>query len=317
MKKQLDRDMDEIVTEYKNEAYSSDIAKDTELKALSIFGWVLPETIDPKYIEKTLYEEDGYMAFYKDEKLGFIVCRASTVSAEVDIYNRPARAVLTGANGRFRVEAPIYYGDIEIPGACVLLSNNDLNVSTKKLMERNIARIFDIERSIDINLTVNKLPFILEGWDKDQLTPKIIARALLSNQYFIKAKMGTTDKIDVLKTDAPFLVNDLIQARQSEDGERLSRLGVNNVQFEKKERLLSDEVNANAEKINVSLYQGIKSRRLACELVNKLWPEAKASVFLNIATDNAPIGEDKVNENESPENKADEGQEGAPTPEAK
>jgi hypothetical protein len=299
--KQLDKDMDEILADYKNCAYASEIAQDTELKGLSIFGWQLPETIDPSYIEKTLYENDGYMAFYKDDKFGMICAKASPVSAEVDIYGRPARAVLTGANGKYRKECPIYYGDIEIPNACVLLSNNDLQLSTKNIMSRHIERMFDIDRSIDINLMVNKIPFIFEGWDKDQLTPKIIVRALLSNQYFIKAKMGTADKIDVVKTDAPFLVNDLIQARQAEDGERLTALGVNNVQFEKKERMVTDEVNANAEKINVSLWQGFKNRKKSCDLLNKLYPDAKASVFLNIATPDAPIGEDTVNTQDKPQ----------------
>jgi hypothetical protein len=113
--------------------------------------------------------------------------------------------------------------------------------------------------------------------------------------------MGTADKIDVVKTDAPFLVNDLIQARQAEDGERLTALGVNNVQFEKKERMVTDEVNANAEKINVSLWQGFKNRKKSCDLLNKLYPDAKASVFLNIATPDAPIGEDTVNTQDKPQ----------------
>lgn len=53
--------------------------------------------------------------------------------------------------------------------------------------------------------------------------------------------------------------------------EALTFLGVNNIIFMKKERLVSDEASSNNELINLNLQSYLASRQLACEQFNNLF----------------------------------------------
>lgn len=56
--------------------------------ALSLFEWVnLPKTMDPRYLEKTLFF-DGQASFLYDNKYGFINTRC-TSNGYLNIYNLP------------------------------------------------------------------------------------------------------------------------------------------------------------------------------------------------------------------------------------
>ena len=57
--------------------------------------------------------------------------------------------------------------------------------------------------------------------------------------------------------------------KQSIFNEALTFLGINNIMIEKKERLVSDEVNSNNELINLNLQSYLAPRQLACEQFNE------------------------------------------------
>ena len=77
----------------------------------------------------------------------------------------------------------------------------------------------------------------------------------------------TTDSLQVLKTDAPFVAKDLMEYKMQIWNEFLTFLGVNNL-AEKRERLISNEVDSNNELVNLNLQSYLAPRKQACKEFN-------------------------------------------------
>ena len=73
----------------------------------------------------------------------------------------------------------------------------------------------------------------------------------------------------VLKTDAPYVADKLLIDKQKIWNEICTFLGINNANTEKRERLISDEVNSNTQQVQLSLSFCLMERTEAFERINK------------------------------------------------
>ena len=109
----------------------------------------------------------------------------------------------------------------------------------------------------------------------NELTVKNIYKKIDKGEEVIFADAKITNGgdlgIQVLKTDAKYIVNDLQEHKNNIINELLTKLGLNNssVSGNKKERLLVDEVNVNNGQILMYLDIEYKNRLIACENINK------------------------------------------------
>ena len=87
---------------------------------------------------------------------------------------------------------------------------------------------------------------------------------LFSNKDF-----NINQKINCMKTDAPFLIDKLENHKHQIWNEALTYLGIDNANTDKKERLITDEVESNNELINYYINCFYKTRKEACDLINK------------------------------------------------
>jgi hypothetical protein len=85
------------------------------------------------------------------------------------------------------------------------------------------------------------------------------------------SKQIKPNSIQVLRTDAPFLADRLIAMKMQIWNEALTYLGISNVNIQKRERLLNDEVHRNMGATIASRYSRLESRRQACEKINKMF----------------------------------------------
>ena len=77
--------------------------------------------------------------------------------------------------------------------------------------------------------------------------------------------------IQALRTDAPY-VADKIQSLKTELwNEALTYLGISNISFQKKERMISDEVLRNQGGTIASRYSRLNARRKAADEINKMF----------------------------------------------
>ena len=75
----------------------------------------------------------------------------------------------------------------------------------------------------------------------------------------------------MLKTDAPYIADKIYMLKNQIWNEALTYLGISNVNIQKKERMIGDEVMRNLGGVIASRYSRLESRRTACEKINKMF----------------------------------------------
>ena len=81
----------------------------------------------------------------------------------------------------------------------------------------------------------------------------------------------SNDMLKAIDTKAPLVVKDLSEYKKEIWNEFLTFIGVNNIDVEKKERLISGESTSNNEIINLNLQSYLAPRKEACKKFNELF----------------------------------------------
>lgn len=225
--------------------------------ALSRFEWVgLPETCNQRFLEKVLFS-DGMACFCKHHENGGLLSLRVTPSAELNVYEESVSYRAFGVG--YEHEYPL--DDI------VVVRNNYMNKSTESSIELFALRLANIERTIDVNLNAQKTPVIIRCDEKERVTFKNLFNQYDGNAPIIfGTKSLDTEKFKVFKTEAPYLVDKLNEQKRQMWNEALAFLGINsNPSADKRERLITDEVNANNEQTETMLLSNHSTRLQACE----------------------------------------------------
>lgn len=232
-----------------------------KLIALSLFEWEnLPDSCNPRFLEMTLYTY-GRALFINDETTGFLNMRC-TPSGKLNNYDEPVS---------YTAYSTIYNKEFE-RDQCVLIRNNLLERPTENSVILFSTRLSEAERTIDTNIIAQKTPVLIRCDEKDRLTMKNLYKQYEGNEPFILgAKTLNIDGLKVLKTEAPFVADKLQIYKQQIWNEALTFFGINNVNSEKRERLISDEANANNEVISINAQSMLLTRLEACEQINKMY----------------------------------------------
>ena len=231
--------------------------------ARTVYKWEnLPNHMDEKWIERFLFRE-GKCVFFKDKEKGLMVMPCADTN-QLNPYEEPVSLMPFGVG---------YRGEpLEVGKECVLIRNNDEMIPTAFTVKLFAYRLAEISRTIDININAQKTPSLIIGSEKQRLTLKNIYAQWNGNEPVIYGdKTLDPDALRVLKTDAPIVFPQLQIQKQSIWNECLTFLGINNANTEKRERLITDEVEANNLHIDLSAQCMLKSREKACEQINKLF----------------------------------------------
>lgn len=246
--------------------------------ALSIFEWVnLPSSMDSEWLEYCLYY-DGMATLLKDQKYGFINTRCST-NGKLNIYNLPIslhcysfeyqtdRRLYTGFTQNITNDRQKYLEDKQ----CILVKNNVDRTPTAGSMELFAYRLYEAQRTADVNIIAQKTPVMIVVDEKQRLLLQNLYNQYNGNQPFIfgdKNLLNNTS-IEALRTDAPFIADKVMDYKKEIWNEALTFLGINNVIVDKKERLITDEATQNNELINLNLQSYLAPRLEACKQFNE------------------------------------------------
>lgn len=234
------------------------------LLARSMFEWSgLPNGIDQKWIEKYLFTE-GVCVFFNDPEKGFMVAK-TVLDGQLNYYDEPTSVRAYGTN---------YEGSTSLKNNvdCVLIRNNEDMIPTSYTIQLFATQLTRISRVIDVNINSQKTPILIKCSDKEKLSLKNVYSQWNENEPVI---YGTKDldieKFEVLRTDAP-VVFDKLQIQKHEIwNECMTFLGINNANTNKRERLITDEVMANNELVDLSAKVMLETRKRACEQINKIF----------------------------------------------
>lgn len=246
--------------------------------AISMFEWVnLPASMDARYLELCLYYL-GQAALLKNDKDIFINTKACS-AGQLNIYELPTE--INCYSVEFNTKKKQYDGfafndinKINPSDYCVYVLNNQNRCATAWTLELFAYRLYLAQRTADVNITVNKMPFIVGVPENQRLTMENLINQIDENRpaVFGTKELASTIKDDlrVLPTNPPFVADKLNDYKKEIWNEALTFLGINNL-GEKKERLISDETNSNNELINLNLQSYLTPRKEACKRFNTLF----------------------------------------------
>lgn len=225
------------------------------------FDWTgLPDNLNNYYIEKCLTEK-GYGAFFKDEKLGFLFLPVNKLGG----VNLHGESIYLQANG-------VGYNKALTEKDCVVIYNNIMRKSSTDLISIYAEKLFKIDNCMNINITGQKTPYVILCDKNNILSMKQIFRDIQENEPVIYAdSMLDVNNITTLQTTAPYVTDKLRTEKNNILNEFLTIIGINNANTEKRERLITDEVNANNEYIMYSVDCMLSQRKNACEKINKMF----------------------------------------------
>ena len=234
-----------------------------KMLATSLFTW---KNLDKhcgtganRFLENVLYEE-GKGVFIKDDKLGYMALRVQP-DDKYNVYKMPVKVIATsvGYNKEYDFDDVVY------------IWNNNQFISTYELIEIFLYKLYDTERTIDTNLNAQKTPILIEGDTNTVLTLKNTYAQYSGNTPVIygNKKYSINNKLNVLKTDAPYLIDKLEVHKHNVIDDILTILGIDNANTDKKERLIVDEVESNEDLINYFLNCFYAPRKKACEEINE------------------------------------------------
>lgn len=234
-----------------------------KMLAISLFTW---KNLDKhagfgasRFLELSLYE-DGRGVFLKDNELGYMALKVNP-SDKLNVYQLPTKVMAwsIGYNKEYQFDDIVY------------IMNNELQKPTSEFMELFAYRLYETERTIDINLQAQKTPILIEGDTKTILTLKNVYMQYSGNTPFIfgNKQFDISNKLNVLKTDAPYIIDKLDVHKHQIFNDALTVLGIDNANTDKKERLITNEVESNEQLITYYLNCFYKTRKKACEDINE------------------------------------------------
>lgn len=244
-----------------NRTYMQYYNRLTEL-SISMFEWKnLPDTIDSRFLELTLFS-DGMSVFFRDEALGDLALQCM-ISGQLDVYRIPINRVAYATNG--------YRRNLDNTNS-VIIFNNMLHTNSMLDVEMFSRRLYNLDRAIDVNANAQKTPVLIQCEENQRLTMKNLYEQYDGNQPFIFGdKALNTNALKVLKTDAPYVADRLYELKTQIWNEALTYLGISNTNIMKKERMITDEVQRNQGGVIASRYSRLDSRKQACKKINEMF----------------------------------------------
>lgn len=230
--------------------------------SISMFEWKnLPPTVDPRFLELTLFEK-GVAVFFEDDVLGHLALRC-TMNGNFDAYGIPKKRTAMATNG--------YHHKLTHKNS-VLIYNNYLHSNCHEDISMFASRLANLERTIDVNAKAQKTPVLIQCEEQQRLTMINLYKEFDGDSPVVFGDKNLNPKgLSVLKTDAPYVADKIYQLKTQIWNEALTYLGITNLNIQKKERLVSDEVVRSMGGTIASRYSRLESRREAVDKINKMF----------------------------------------------
>ena len=262
--------------------------------AVSSFKWSnLPEGIDPRFLEVTLFY-NGQIALFRDDELDRFLALPFSNNGLLDVYNNPVSFRAYANNG--------YQKELTDKDA-VICYNNMMRTTSVMDAEQYAWRLTQLERTLDVNINAQKTPVMVRCSENQRLVLKNLYMKYDGNQPFIFGDKDLDMKaLTILKTDAPYLVDRLQDAKAVLWNEALTYFGIANVASEKKERMITDEVSRGMGGVFAARHSRLKARQNAAEAFNAMYGTNIQVDFndvdMSLSEPSEGLSDEEVNEDE-------------------
>ena len=232
--------------------------------ALSCVKWKnLPEEIDPRFLEWCLFY-DGMAIFFKDDITEKFVCIQVMPSGQFNMYRIPKERTAYAVNG--------YQNSDLNENNSVIIYNNLLRKPSVQDIEIYAKKLTNIDLTLNVNVNAQKTPIAIICDETQRLTFQQLYQNYAGNMPFIFGDKGLNlDNVKSINTQADYKGEELNKLKTDIWNEALTYLGVSNVQYQKKERINTEEINRSMGGAFASRRSRIKARQNAVEEINKMF----------------------------------------------
>lgn len=258
------------------------------------FKWTgLPASIDERFLELTLFNQ-ALAVFYYEDRFARYLCQRATSSGPVNQYDNPTTFTVTG-NGSANLNRTLHAGNqweeyvevstdeetgIEtsakkyrlIAAECVPIWGNYLRVPDKDIVYVFAQRLAKIDQVIMNNLEAMDYTTIVAVPEEKRHTYMNVLKERRSGKPILFGVEGLgTDIENSIKAwpvapDKDIPLN--LQISKSRIwNECMTLLGINNANMDKKERVVSNEVESNDDQVVSNRGIALNSRKIAVEQI--------------------------------------------------
>lgn len=239
--------------------------------AMSMFKWKnLPDTVDSRFLEYTLFYE-GAVIFFKDENLqskqlaekgGYLALQV-VLGGDLNVYRIPNNRRAYAVNG--------YKNQLDQNNS-VIIWNNMIRLPEYGRMMFYANKLWQIDRAIDVNVKGQRFPVAILCDETQRLTLKNVYKQYDGNEPFIFGdKNLDLSGIQVINTGSPYVADKLQQLKNNIWSEAMMCLGIPNSPSEKKERLVANEAKVSQGGTLASRSSRLEMRKTACREINDMF----------------------------------------------
>lgn len=246
--------------------------------AISRFEWLnLPDTCNEKFIEQVLFF-NGFMVGYKDTALNSFLIMPCTNNSVLDIFGYPAKVNAYGYNGYMAQNLTPYtitLGQEPTRADAALLYANYSRCPDLPAVLYFARKLTKIDRTIDVNINVQKTPYIISCGENQRLTVANMFKqvdnfepAIITTKFY---GLNGEKPINVMDLNPPFVADKMQILKRQVYQEALTYLGIEANTSEKAERQVTEELTANMGETESMRQSPLASRKQFCKEFNKIY----------------------------------------------
>lgn len=246
--------------------------------AISRFEWLnLPDTCNEKFIEQVLFF-NGFMVGFKDTALNSFLIMPCTNNSVLDIFGYPAKVNAYGYNGYMAQNLTPYtitLGQKTTNADAALLYANYSRCPDLPAVLYFARKLTKIDRTIDVNINVQKTPYIISCGENQRLTVANMFKqvdnfepAIITTKFY---GLNGEKPINVMDLKPPFVADKMQTLKRQVYQEALTYLGIEANTSEKAERQVTEELTANMGETESMRQSPLASRKQFCKEFNKIY----------------------------------------------
>jgi hypothetical protein len=262
----------------------------TELAA-NRFKWSgLPDEIDVRFLELSLFYNALSVFFYSDDYDKYFAMQGGAAGA-LNMIQQPTAFRVFG--NQWRGKSTLSAKD------CVPIWANYVRVPDLDIVTVYASRLAEFDRTVEINAQSARQTKIVAAAENNKLSMVNINRQLDEGMNYISVNAALGD-LNITALDLgvhPDQVINMHIARTRIWNECMGLLGIDNANQDKKERLVSNEVDANNDQTNMMRNVNLNSRQVAADQINKKYGlNVSVEYCTNDASENDVIEPDEDEE---------------------
>lgn len=237
----------------------------------SMFKWEnLPKEINSASLEKQIML-GGFSIFFKDKNLDTFFSLPGALTG-VDVYGYPSRAKPV-AMGGIGDRAIVNFDEYILNQEAVVIYANKTRTTAIEFIEEYADALSDIDAAIKMNLLAMKHPLMLKTSETTKESFETIMHQYEDNYYILIAdkSMQLDSGIEALNFNVSSMeILNLQKQKETKLNEFFNMFGISG-SVEKRERIISGEMNAMMEQMNINKDVWLSERQRAVDKINEIY----------------------------------------------